>query len=74
MNIFRLALELFIIYILYKFIFELVIPLYRGTRRMKDDMANMQEKMRQQNKSAPATQETVSHPAKEDYIEYEEIK
>lgn len=75
MNIFRLALELFVIYLIYKFIFELVIPVYKASRRMKDEMGKMQEKMKQHDQNMRTSHEpSVSTPPKEDYIDYEEIK
>lgn len=80
MNILRLIGELLLIYILYKLIFDFIIPLYQTTKRVKKQVremnAKMQEQMNAHNKqqtSAPPTnpKETVK---KEDYIEYEEIK
>ncbi len=79
MNIFRLAFELLALYLLYKFIFEFIIPIYRSTKTMKNSMRNMQEKMqemhRQQAKTeAPPVQSQKQAITKEDYIDYEEIK
>ena len=80
MNILRLIGEILLIYILYKVIFDFIIPLYQTTKRVKRQVhemnARMQEQMNAQNKqqtSAPQSnpKETVK---KEDYIEYEEIK
>ena len=80
MNIFRFAFELFIIYMVYKLIFEFIIPIYRTTRQMKDKMNQMHQKMEGQNQSAntgkgPGAQknETPLKPS-HDYIDYEEIK
>ncbi|MEO7265849.1 MAG: hypothetical protein ABIW38_13110 [Ferruginibacter sp.] len=80
MNIFRLAFELLALYLLYKFIFEFVIPIYRSTKTMKNSMRNMQEKMQEMHKQQAKTTETnpiqpqKQAAPKEDYIDYEEIK
>ncbi len=84
MNILRLAGELFLLYILYKLIFDFIIPIYRTTKQVKRQFGEMNAKMQeqmnsdsyrnnqQQNQQPPkAKQETAK---KEDYIDYEEIK
>jgi hypothetical protein len=85
MNILRLLFELFIIYILYKFIFDFIIPVYRTSKQMKGKMQEMQTRMRQQQEefnrnaqaqSRPQSQSTQSSPAAKggEYIDYEEVK
>lgn len=80
MNIFKLAFELFVIYILYKIVFDFVLPIYRTTRQMKQKMGEMHQKMQEQQEqgSRPFTKVPSSEPVKkgaaDDYIEYEEIK
>ena len=83
MNILRLLGEILLIYILYKLIFDFIIPIYQTTKRVKKQFGEMHNKMQeqmnansnrnnqQQNTSAKPTQET---PKKEDYIDFEEIK
>ena len=81
MNIFRILLELFVLYMLYKLIFDFIIPVYRTTKQVKkqfgDMSAQMQEKMNQQKQayahSTSVKQEKTSSP-KDDYIEFEEVK
>lgn len=80
MNIFKLLFELFVIYILYKFIFEFIIPVYKTTRQVKQKMNDMQQRM-QENQRATANEqftkpqpEAHKKPVHEDYIDYEEIK
>ncbi len=83
MNIIKLVFQLFVIYILYKFIFEFIIPVYKTTKQVKQKMNAMQERMDQQNQS-PAPEQPYSgrqqantaarRPAAEDYIDYEEVK
>jgi len=82
MNILRVLFELFVVYILYKFIFEFIIPVYKTTRQVQQKMNTMHQRM-QENQAGPSndqysnTQQTTAAPKKtahEDYIEYEEIK
>jgi len=78
MNIFRIAAELFLIYILYKLIFEFVIPLYQSTKKIKKQFGEMQSSM-QQDMDAYGKSKTGGEPEtrvkKEgDYIEFEEVK
>ena len=78
MNILRLAGELFLLYILYKLIFDFIIPIYQTTKKVKKQFGEMHNKMqeqmnaynRQQNSQAAEKEEAK----KEDYIDYEEIK
>ena len=81
MNIFRLLLELFVLYMLYKLIFDFIIPVYRTTKQVKkqfgDMSAQMHEKMNQQKQAyanATSVNQEKSTVAKDDYIEFEEIK
>ncbi|MCP9751241.1 hypothetical protein [Ferruginibacter sp. HRS2-29] len=82
MNIFKLAVELFVLYLLYKLVFDFIIPIYRTTKQMSGKMRDMQEKMNQQHQQqqqAQAFQETTrqqasSKKSSDDYIDYEEIK
>ena len=84
MNIFKLVGELVVIYILYKFIFGFVIPLYKATKQMKGKMSEMQRRMQKEQQDRDAsqrrfeeTQKTTAPmpaPSADDYIEYEEVK
>ncbi len=81
MNIFRLAGELFLLYILYKLIFDFIIPIYNTTKKVKKQFGEMHNKMQdqmnsfnQQQKSAAAKNTVPHQAAKEDYIDYEEVK
>ena len=81
MSIFRLAFELFILYLLYKLVFELIIPVAKTTKQVKkqfvDMNAQMQEKMNQQQKTDnyATTKNPGKQPAKsDDYIDFEEVK
>ncbi len=84
MGIFRLAGELFLIYILYKLIFEFIIPIFNATKTVKKQfndihvkMQDQANKMNQQQTQGPAPSAkttTTSTPKAGDYIEYEEVK
>ncbi len=82
MNIFRLAIELFALYLLYKLIFDFIIPVVKTTSQVKkqfgDMTAQMQEKMNQQQQQASnfnaTTKQAPPSARKDDYIEFEEVK
>ncbi len=81
MNILRLLFELFIVYLLYKFIFDFIIPVYKTTKQVKQKMNDVHQRM-QENQGGPVNDpykkepqtEVHKRPAHEDYIDYEEIK
>ena len=78
-QILRLAGELILLYILYKLIFDFIIPIYQSTKRVKKQFGEMQNKMEEQMKRNNQQQTspvnaTEKKPVNEDYIEYEEIK
>ncbi len=78
MNILRLAGELFLIYILYKLIFDFIIPVYNSTKKIKKQFGDIQSKMQQDMTSFNNQQNTRQQkpePTKDgDYIEFEEVK
>lgn len=84
MNIFKMLFELFIFYLLYKLIFDFIIPVYRASKRMKDQVSHMQQKMQehQQKQQTPEDNSVNIHSSKtttgkapgKDYIDFEEIK
>ena len=81
MNILRLLGEILLIYILYKLIFDFIIPIYRTTKRVKKQFGEMQSKMQEQmntynqQQSSTSAKTTKQEPLKtEEYIDYEEIK
>ena len=80
MNIFRIAFELFALYLLYKLIFDFIIPVVKTTRQVKkqfgDMSAKMQEKMNEQQKQSAsfnAAGKQSPSSKKDDYIEFEEV-
>jgi hypothetical protein len=69
----------FVIYLLYKFVFELVIPVSKATTQVKDKLREMQEQQAQQQyqqqQRVKPQQQQPSEPVKGgDYIEFEEVK
>ncbi len=82
MSIFKLLFELFLLYLAYKLIFEFIIPVYKTTKQMKRKMADLHEKMENQQRqnaasastANDATAKTQSKSVAGDYIDYEEIK
>ncbi len=80
MNILRLGGELFLIYILYKLIFDFIIPVYQSTKKIKKQFGDIQSKMQQDmnafsKQQASAANQPPPEKSKEgDYIEFEEIK
>jgi hypothetical protein len=79
MNFFRLIGELVVIYILYKIIFDFIIPVYQTTKQVKTKMNDMHSRMQEQQHAASSqpTQEPVKKStavSKDDYIDYEDIK
>ncbi len=77
MNIFKLLFELFVIYLVYKFIFEFIIPVYRASKHVKQKMNDMHQNQanpvnnQYNNVQSTPPPEKASH---KDYIDYEEIK
>ena len=73
---FKFILYGFLLYLLYKFIFELVIPVSKATSQVKSKLREMQEQqqMQQRQQQAAETQKSETTKAKGgDYIEYEEV-
>lgn len=78
MSIIRVIVELLVLYFFYKLIFDFVIPVYKTSKQVKQKVDEMQSQMKehikqQQNKFTPS-QEPITKPRKEDYIEYEDVK
>jgi hypothetical protein len=78
MEIFRVAAELFLIYILYQLIFEFIVPVYQSTKKIRKQFGEMQSKMQQDINAANRTQASAQPEPmvkKEgDYIDFEEVK
>ena len=70
---------------LYKLVFDFIIPVYNASKRMKDQVNQMQQKMQQEQQrqqferngyvnSQPANKSSSDRPVDKDYIDYEEVK
>lgn len=79
MNIFKLAAQIFLIYLLYKLVTEFIIPVYKSTRKFKKTFNEMQSKMNEQMKAGQQSQQAPPKPEVNitekggDYIEFEEV-
>lgn len=78
MGIIRVIFELLILYLVYKLIFDFIIPVYKTTRQVNKKMGEMQRKMNDHfNEDQAAAQNPAKKPGgppKEDYIEFEEVR
>ena len=78
--IFRILLYAFLTYLLYKIIFDLIIPVYKTTRQMKKGFREMSAKMneygktQQQDHTMQNNGQSDSQKPAGDYIEFEEVK
>lgn len=72
----------FLLYILYRFVFGFILPVYKTTQNIKKGFRDMQEKandhMRQQQAGQQNQQQPVSTSGKQEslgeYIDFEEVK
>jgi len=77
---FKIIIYGFLLYLLYKFIFELVIPVGKATSQVKDKIREMQEQQNAQQQQYRQQATETQQPASEtktkggDYIEFEEVK
>ncbi|HET9055551.1 MAG TPA: hypothetical protein VFN30_01760 [Chitinophagaceae bacterium] len=69
----RILLMLVGIYILYKFIFEFVLPVAGAARQMNRKMDEFKQQQNTFNQTTPKKGNT-NKAAAEDYIDYEEVK
>ncbi len=76
----KVLLELFVLYILYKLVFDFIIPIYQTTKQVKKKVNEMQRNMneqvngQQQNQFTSASKEPSPKTKEDDYIEFEEVK
>ena len=75
----KVLFELFVMYLLYKLVFDFIIPIYQTTKQVKQKVGeihrNMNEQMQKQNDQFTTTPKTTAPKAdKDDYIDYEEVK
>jgi hypothetical protein len=75
----KYILFIILVYVLYQFIFNLVIPVYQATQKIKKGFGEMNARMneqqqQQQQTSRPAGKTSGSRAKTGDYIEFEEVK
>ena len=63
-----------LVYVLYQFIFNLVIPVYQTTRKIKKGFREMNSRMDQQHSAQSSPRHTGSKAKAGDYIDFEEVK
>lgn len=68
-----------VIYLLVRFIFNFLIPVFKATRQMRNQVKEFQSKMEEQQTQQPfrgSAQAQQANPkaSKEDYIDFEEVK
>jgi hypothetical protein len=74
---FMILVYLILAFLLYKFIFGFVLPVYRTTRQMKRGFREMQERMQQNRPAEPDPRPNSrgkQNDKKGDYIDFEEVK
>jgi len=77
----RALLELFVLYLLYKLVFDFILPVYQTTKQVKQKVNEMQRNMNEQanqqqrnNQYTTTNNQATTKPKSDDYIEFEEIK
>ena len=86
----KLIIAIFLLWLLYKVVFEFIIPVYQSTKQVRQQMGDIQERMRQQFQQQQQQQQqqqaqqqqrsTGQRPPsqrpgdKGDYIDFEEVK
>lgn len=75
----RYLLYAFLIYLAYKLIFDLIIPIFKTTRQVKRDFQNMKSRMEEhmnqndfQNRASQPDNDIKEHAG--EYIDFEEVK
>jgi Sec-independent protein translocase protein TatA len=79
---FKLIIYLFLGWLLYKLVFDFIIPVYKTTKQVRRQMSDMQQHMRDQyQQQQQAQQQSAQRPTptqkvsdKGDYIDFEEVK
>jgi Sec-independent protein translocase protein TatA len=79
--LFEIILWVIILYLIYKFVFDLALPVGKAASQMKSKIREMQEMQQQQTQHQPfqsqntsASQPKKNSPNSSDYIDFEEIK
>lgn len=81
----KILITIFLLWLFYKLVFDFIIPVYRSTKQVRQQMGDIQARMRQQYQQQQAQQAAQQQqqqqharqqrPAeKGDYIDFEEVK
>ena len=76
----KAIIEILALYLLYKLIFDFIIPITQTTKQVKRQFNDMQQKMNEFKQNANYQQNTTSSnkpntkPNQEEYIDFEEVK
>jgi hypothetical protein len=74
----KLILYGFVVYFLYKVIFEVVVPVSKGVKKVRQNMEQMQRQQAEAFKKAEANTTTAAPkkeaPVNAEYIDFEEVK
>lgn len=72
---FKLLVELFVIYLLYKLIFDFILPVYHVSKQMNKKMTEFQQQMKEKETTSPPPPQPTGKSSKDnDYIDFEEVK
>jgi Sec-independent protein translocase protein TatA len=82
--ILKYAFLIFILWLLYKIVFDFIVPVYQSTKHVRKQMGDIQEHLRRQyqqqeqaQKQAAQAQQQYTAPKKTDkgdYLDFEEVK
>jgi hypothetical protein len=73
----RYALAVLLIYLLYKLVFDFIIPVYRTTKRVREQFQDIKNRMEEQNQASGQNHFSNAEQKPEkvgEYIDFEEIK
>jgi len=81
----KILITIFLLWLAYKVIFDFIIPVYQSTKQVRQQMGDIQARMREQFHQQQQTQRTAQqqqqqHAAQQrpvdkgDYIDFEEVK
>ena len=79
MNLYELVITIFILYLLYKFVYNILLPVSKATTTVRDQMRHMQEEQmrnqpQQKNTPTSAAGRNSSTTTDGEYIDFEEVK
>lgn len=81
----KILITIFLLWLAYKVIFDFIIPVYQSTKQVRQQMGDIQARMREQFQQQQQTQRTAQQQQQQhasqqrpsdkgDYIDFEEVK